>query len=133
MNISRAYIYIGHLLHPILLPGRAGCGCYYQRSSLNSTGYSSNRSCRCCGCVGDQNWTLCKTLSLERPLFRFTQTTQVPFMIMGGCMGIVGTVLLTRIGIGTPTALWVTYLVVAGFGLGMGVQVPFTALQVVLR
>ena len=52
---------------------------------------------------------------------------------MGGCIGIVGTVLLTRIGLGTPTALWATYLVVAGFGLGMGVQVPFTALQVVLR
>lgn len=54
-------------------------------------------------------------------------------MIMGGCIGIVGTVLLTRIGLGTPSALWATYLVVAGFGLGMGVQVPFTALQVVLR
>lgn len=54
-------------------------------------------------------------------------------MIMGGCIGIVGTALLTRIGLGTPSALWATYLVVAGFGLGMGVQVPFTALQVVLR
>ena len=54
-------------------------------------------------------------------------------MIMGGCIGIIGTVLLTRIGLGTPTGLWATYLVIAGFGLGMGVQVPFTALQVVLR
>ena len=54
-------------------------------------------------------------------------------MVIGSCIGIVGTVLLTRIGLGTPTALWATYLVITGFGLGMGVQVPFTALQVVLR
>ena len=50
---------IGHLLHPILLPSCAGRGCHYEWSSLNSTWYSSDFSCRCCRCVGNKIWTLC--------------------------------------------------------------------------
>ncbi|BCS19563.1 MDR family MFS transporter [Aspergillus puulaauensis] len=57
----------------------------------------------------------------------------VPFMVIGQAVSIIGTGLLTRLQVGTSTALWATYLVTAGFGHGMGLQMPFTAVQVVLR
>ena len=58
---------------------------------------------------------------------------KVPFMVAGQSVAIVGSALLTRLAVDTPTAVWATYLVVTGVGLGMGLQMPFTALQVVLR
>ena len=51
---------------------------------------------------------------------------------MGAIICIIGTALLSRIDLGTRTAIWATYLVITGWGLGMGLQLPFTALQVVL-
>lgn len=54
-------------------------------------------------------------------------------MVLGQAVSIIGTVLLTRLQVVTSTALWATYLVIAGFGHGMGLQMPFTAVQVVLR
>ncbi|KAI9879023.1 MAG: hypothetical protein M1830_009822 [Pleopsidium flavum] len=56
----------------------------------------------------------------------------VSFMILGEVLYATGTGLLTRIGLGTPTVQWAAYLVISGFGLGMGMQLPFTALQTVL-
>ncbi|KAL1961855.1 hypothetical protein VTN77DRAFT_979 [Rasamsonia byssochlamydoides] len=56
----------------------------------------------------------------------------VPFMVLGQVVSIIGTVFLARLEVGTPTAQWATFLVVAGFGHGMGLQMPFTAVQVVL-
>lgn len=57
----------------------------------------------------------------------------VSFMILGEIVEIIGTYLLSRLKIETPTAEWATYLVLAGLGLGMGQQIPYTAIQVVLR
>ena len=54
-------------------------------------------------------------------------------MILGEVVSIVGTGFLTRIRLGTPTAAWAAYLVVTGLGHGAGLQLPFTALQVVLK
>ena len=54
-------------------------------------------------------------------------------MFLGQTLCIVGTGLLTRIDFGTATAIWATYLVITGLGHGIGLQLPFTALQVVLR
>ena len=54
-------------------------------------------------------------------------------MVIGQFVAIVGTALLTRLSVDTPKAVWATYLVVTGAGLGMGLQLPFTAVQVVLR
>jgi len=54
-------------------------------------------------------------------------------MVAGQFVAIIGTVLLSRLNTDTPTAVWATYLVITGVGLGMGLQMPFTALQVVLR
>lgn len=58
---------------------------------------------------------------------------QVPFMVVGSVVGIVGSGLLTQIALGTPTVQWATYLVLTGIGIGIGVNLPFTAVQVVLR
>ncbi|PIG83981.1 hypothetical protein AARAC_008631 [Aspergillus arachidicola] len=56
----------------------------------------------------------------------------VPFMVLGQVISIIGTVFLARLEVDTPTALWATFLVIAGVGHGMGLQMPFTAVQVVL-
>ena len=49
-------------------------------------------------------------------------------MIIGEIIAITGTVFLTRLDINTLTVKWVTYLVIAGFGMGMAVQAPYSAL-----
>ena len=54
-------------------------------------------------------------------------------MILGEVVSIVGIGLLSRIKLGTLTAVWATYLVVTGLGHGAGLQLPFTALQVALK
>lgn len=54
-------------------------------------------------------------------------------MVGGQLVAIVGTALMCTLTVDTPTSVWATYLVVTGIGLGMGLQMPFTALQVVLR
>lgn len=57
----------------------------------------------------------------------------VPFMIGGACIAALGTGLLTKITLGTPTVQWAAYLVVSGLGIGLGLNLPYTALHVVLR
>ncbi|KAI1493661.1 efflux pump antibiotic resistance protein [Biscogniauxia mediterranea] len=57
----------------------------------------------------------------------------VPFMVLGPLVAIIGNVFLTRIAVDTRTALWATYLVVTGIGTGMGLQIPFTGVQMVLE
>ncbi|KAI0018951.1 efflux pump antibiotic resistance protein [Xylariomycetidae sp. FL0641] len=57
----------------------------------------------------------------------------VPFMIAGTLVAIIGNVLLSRVMVGTRTAVWATYLVITGIGTGMGLQMPFTAVQLVLK
>lgn len=54
-------------------------------------------------------------------------------MIAGQIICAIGAGLITRIDLHTSTALWATYFVITGLGMGMGMQIPYTALQVVLR
>lgn len=54
-------------------------------------------------------------------------------MVLGEIICVIGTGLLTRIDLGTSTVEWAAFLVIAGLGLGIGMQLPYTALQVVLR
>ncbi|KAI4244003.1 MAG: hypothetical protein L6R40_003214 [Gallowayella cf. fulva] len=56
----------------------------------------------------------------------------VPFIILGQAICLAGTVLLTRLKPETPTVLWAASLVVTGIGMGMAMQLPYTAIQVVL-
>ncbi|KAJ2994926.1 hypothetical protein NUW58_g1419 [Xylaria curta] len=57
----------------------------------------------------------------------------VPYMVAGGVICSVGAGLLTTVGLSTPTTEWAAYLVLTGIGIGMGVQVPYTALQAALE
>lgn len=54
-------------------------------------------------------------------------------MILGELICIVGTALLTRLDPTTPTINWAAYLVVAGLGMGIAMQLPYTAVQVTLQ
>ena len=58
---------------------------------------------------------------------------QVPYMIVGQTICAIGAGLLTRLGLNTPTVDWAAYLVITGIGMGMSMQLPYTAVQVVLR
>lgn len=54
-------------------------------------------------------------------------------MIVGQIVCIIGAGLITRIGVGTKVLEWASYLVLTGTGMGMSMQLPYTAVQVVLR
>ena len=54
-------------------------------------------------------------------------------MLVGEIVCIIGTALLTRLARDTPTVYWAASLVVAGIGMGMAMQLPYTAVQVTLR
>ncbi|KAF2691971.1 efflux pump antibiotic resistance protein [Lentithecium fluviatile CBS 122367] len=57
----------------------------------------------------------------------------VPFMVAGQLVAIVGTTLLTRITVTSRYAPIAVYLVISGVGFGMGLQLPFTGVQAVLK
>ena len=54
-------------------------------------------------------------------------------MVLGQTICVVGAGLIIRIGVTTRTNEWVSYLVIAGIGMGMSMQLPYTAVQLVLR
>ena len=58
---------------------------------------------------------------------------QVPFMVLSTIVGSIGTGLLSTIGLGTSTVRWASYMVITGVGIGIGVQLPYTAVQVVSK
>ena len=59
--------------------------------------------------------------------------SQVPYMFIGEFICICGVALLTRLVPSSSTAFWATSLVVTGLGMGMAMQLPYTAVQVVLK
>ncbi|RAL08035.1 MDR family MFS transporter [Aspergillus homomorphus CBS 101889] len=56
----------------------------------------------------------------------------VPYILAGDLVCIVGTSLLTQLHPLTRTVQWAAYLVVTGLGLGLAMQLPYTAIQVTL-
>lgn len=58
---------------------------------------------------------------------------KAPFMFLGAAVAIVGTALLCRIGLETSTVEWAAYCVITGIGIGIGIQLPYTAVQAVLK
>ncbi len=54
-------------------------------------------------------------------------------MVLGSILAVIGSGLLTRIALEIPTAQWAAYIVVTGVGIGLGVNLPYTALQLALR
>ena len=57
----------------------------------------------------------------------------ISFMVSGASIATVGIGLLTRITLGTSTTEWAAYMVITGLGIGMGINLPYTTLHVVLR
>lgn len=56
----------------------------------------------------------------------------VPFMIMGEVIAVGGQAMLTQLKPDTNTVFWAAALVVAGIGSGMAMQLPYTAIALVL-
>lgn len=56
----------------------------------------------------------------------------VPYMLLGEAICIAGTAMLTTLGETTTTVQWAAYLVLAGLGMGMAMQLPYTAVQITL-
>ena len=56
----------------------------------------------------------------------------VPFMCLGAALSTIGAGLLSSLKVGTPKSLLSGYQFIAGFGLGICTQLPFTAVQYVL-
>ena len=60
-------------------------------------------------------------------------TRKVPYMVLGEIICILGTAFLTRLEADTPTIAWASFLVIAGIGMGIAMQLPYTAIQIVLQ
>ncbi|RDL36306.1 Uncharacterized protein BP5553_05658 [Venustampulla echinocandica] len=56
----------------------------------------------------------------------------MPFMIVGGVLTSIGIGLLYTLDIGTGSPAWIGYQVLVGLGLGLGFQVPVSAVQATL-
>ena len=54
-------------------------------------------------------------------------------MLIGQIVGAVGTGLLTTIGLDTTTIAWAAFMVLAGWGTGMGENTPYIAIQAVME
>lgn len=57
----------------------------------------------------------------------------IPMILTGQIICAVGTGLLTTLQINTSTVAWAAYLVLVGFGLGMGINAPHIAIQAVFE
>ena len=56
----------------------------------------------------------------------------MPNMVFGEVVCIVRTALLNRLESTTSTLAWASFLVIIGLGMGIFMQLPYTAVQVVL-
>ncbi|TGO50665.1 hypothetical protein BELL_1796g00010 [Botrytis elliptica] len=57
----------------------------------------------------------------------------IPFIFIGQTICAIGTGLLTTLNITTSTIDWATFLVICGFGIGMGINAPHVAIQAVFN
>ncbi|KAF3914405.1 hypothetical protein ABW21_db0206378 [Orbilia brochopaga] len=55
-----------------------------------------------------------------------------PFMWVSAVVFTVGSGLLHTLAVNSSSGTWIGYQILAGFGAGMGIQIPFVAVQVVL-
>jgi hypothetical protein len=53
--------------------------------------------------------------------------------VVGELICVAGIAMLTQLSPTTGAALWASSLVVTGLGMGMAMQLPYTAIQVTLR
>lgn len=58
---------------------------------------------------------------------------KIPYMLIGELVCVGGIILLTRLVPTSSTLFWSASLVVTGIGMGMAMQLPYTAVQVALK
>jgi len=56
----------------------------------------------------------------------------LPFMVVAGVLSTIGVGLLFTLTIGSSSAKWIGYQILAGLGVGLGFQVPVSAVQATL-
>lgn len=57
----------------------------------------------------------------------------MPYIFIGEFILVAGTALLTQLRVDTSTVQWAATLVVTGIGMGMAMQLPYTAVQITLH
>lgn len=57
----------------------------------------------------------------------------VPFIIGGGVLTTIGAGLIFTLGLTSPPSMWIGYQILAGIGVGLGIQVPIIAAQAVVE
>lgn len=57
----------------------------------------------------------------------------MPVILLAQVLCGIGSGLLTTLRTDTTTALWATFMVLTGLGLGLGVNVPHIAIQAVME
>lgn len=57
----------------------------------------------------------------------------VPFLIAGGVLTTIGAGLIFTLGLTSPPSMWIGYQILAGIGIGLGIQVPIIAAQAVVE
>lgn len=57
----------------------------------------------------------------------------VPFLIGGGVLTTIGAGLIFTLGLTSPPSMWIGYQILAGIGIGLGIQVPIIATQAVVE
>ena len=54
-------------------------------------------------------------------------------MALGAIIAAIGTGLISTIGLETSTVRWATFMVTTGVGIGLGIQLPYTAVQMIAK
>jgi MFS transporter, DHA2 family, glioxin efflux transporter len=57
----------------------------------------------------------------------------LPFALMGSALITVGAGLIYTLGVGSPSSHWIGYQILAGVGIGCGIQVPMVIVQSVVQ
>jgi hypothetical protein len=77
-------------------------------------------------------WVLCKGDSYSNNVEILIFSGQAPYLIVGTCISIPGSYLLTLLDIDTSLGKWVAYFLVVALGTGISINHPYTAVQAVL-
>ncbi|KAF4626587.1 hypothetical protein G7Y89_g11571 [Cudoniella acicularis] len=87
--------------------------------------------------LGDASWYAAAYLltmtALQPTMGYLYKSFNVPYMMIGMVFCDIGAGLITRLDTNTPKAQWAVFLFIAGTGLGTAMQLPYTAIQVVLN
>lgn len=67
------------------------------------------------------------------PAQHVVDSLKLPFIEAGAVLAAIGSGLITTLGMNSTTGEWAGFQILAGFGVGLGFQLPFAAVSVALR